>query len=94
MLRILTVCGNGIGSSLMLAMKIEEICKEEGMNDISVESADFNSALSKDTDIIVTVKEIASQFPDNKNVIITRSYTNKKKIKEEVLENIRQHYNK
>lgn len=94
MLRILTVCGNGIGSSLMLAMKIEEICKEEGMNDISVESADFNSALSKDTDIIVTVKEIASQFPDNKNVIITRSYTNKKKIKEDVLENIRQHYNK
>ena len=94
MLRILTVCGNGIGSSLMLAMKIEEICKEEGMNDISVESADFNSVLSKDTDIIVTVKEIASQFPDNKNVIVTRSYTNKKKIKEDVLENIRQHYNK
>ena len=94
MLKILTVCGNGIGSSLMLAMKIEEICKEEGMNDISVESADFNSALSKDTDIIVTVKEIASQFPDNKNVIVTRSYTNKKKIKEDVLENIRQHYNK
>ena len=94
MLRILTVCGNGIGSSLMLAMKIEEICKEEGMNDISVESADFNSALSKDTDIIVTVKEIASQFPENKNVIVTRSYTNKKKIKEDVLENIRQHYNK
>jgi len=94
MLRILTVCGNGIGSSLMLAMKIEEICKEEGMNDISVESADFNSALSKDTDIIVTVKEIASQFPDNKNVIVTRSYTNKKKIKEDVLENIRQRYNK
>ena len=94
MLRILTVCGNGIGNSLMLAMKIEEICKEEGMNDISVESADFNSALSKDTDIIVTVKEIASQFPDNKNVIVTRSYTNKKKIKEDVLENIRQHYNK
>jgi Phosphotransferase system, galactitol-specific IIB component len=94
MLRILTVCGNGIGSSLMLAMKIEEICKEEGMNDISVESADFNSALSKDTDIIVTVKEIASQFPDNKNVIVTRSYTNKKKIKEDVLENIRHYYNK
>lgn len=94
MLRILTVCGNGIGSSLMLAMKIEEICKEEGMNDILVESADFNSALSKDTDIIVTVKEIASQFPDNKSVIVTRSYTNKKKIKEDVLENIRQYYNK
>ena len=94
MLKILTVCGNGIGSSLMLAMKIEELCKEEGINDIAVESADFNSALSKDVDIIVTVKEIASQFPENKNVIITRSYINKKKIKEDVLENIRQYYNK
>ena len=94
MLKILTVCGNGIGSILMLAMKIEELCKEEGINDIAVESADFNSALSKDVDIIVTVKEIASQFPENKNVIITRSYTNKKKIKEDVLENIRQYYNK
>ena len=94
MLKILTVCGNGIGSSLMLAIKIEELCKEEGINDIAVESADFNSALSKDVDIIVTVKEIASQFPENKNVIITRSYTNKKKIKEDVLENIRQYYNK
>lgn len=94
MLKILTVCGNGIGSSLMLAMKIEELCKEEGINNIAVESADFNSALSKDVDIIVTVKEIASQFPENKNVIITRSYTNKKKIKEDVLENIRQYYNK
>lgn len=94
MLKILTVCGNGIGSSLMLAMKIEELCKEEGINDIAVKSADFNSALSKDVDIIVTVKEIASQFPENKNVIITRSYTNKKKIREDVLENIRQYYNK
>ena len=47
MLKILTVCGNGIGSSLMLAMKIEELCKEEGINDIAVESADFNSAFLK-----------------------------------------------
>lgn len=36
-MKILTVCGNGIGSSLMLAMKIEELCKEEGI-DAQVES--------------------------------------------------------
>ena len=42
-MKILTVCGNGIGSSLMLAMKIEELCKEEGI-DAQVESSDFNSA--------------------------------------------------
>ena len=89
-MNILTVCGNGIGSSLMLAMKLEELCREEGIDGMTVESSDFNSAQSKDVDLIVTVKEIADQFPQNKNIAIIRSYTNKKKIKEDVLEKIRE----
>ena len=60
-MKIITVCGNGIGSSLMLAMKIEEICKEEGI-DAQVESSDFNSAQGKSADLIVTVKELAEQL--------------------------------
>ena len=40
MISILTVCGNGIGSSLMLKMKIEEICAENGI-DAQVESIDL-----------------------------------------------------
>jgi PTS system ascorbate-specific IIB component len=86
-MKILTVCGNGIGSSLMLAMKIEEICKEEGIK-ADVESIDFNSAQGKDVDLIVTVKELAEQF-EHKEVAIVRSYINKKKIKEDILEIIR-----
>jgi PTS system ascorbate-specific IIB component len=83
-MKILTVCGNGIGSSLMLAMKIEEICKEEGI-DAQVESSDFNSAQGK----IVTVKELAEQF-DHKKIAIIRSYVNKKKIREDVLDIIKE----
>lgn len=30
-MHIITVCGNGIGSSLMLAGKVEELCEEEGI---------------------------------------------------------------
>lgn len=86
-MKILTVCGNGIGSSLMLAMKIEEICKEEGIQ-ADVESIDFNSAQGKDVDLIVTVKELAEQF-EQKEVAVVRSYINKKKIKEDILEIIR-----
>ena len=40
MISVLTVCGNGIGSSLMLKMKIEEICAENGI-DAQVESIDL-----------------------------------------------------
>ncbi|WP_434290699.1 PTS sugar transporter subunit IIB [Clostridium botulinum] len=87
-MNILTVCGNGIGSSLMLAMKIEEICKENGIA-ANVESTDFNSAQGKKADLIVTVKELAEQF-EGRDVAVVRSYINKKKITEDALEIIKQ----
>ncbi|AIF51335.1 PTS sugar transporter subunit IIB [Pelosinus sp. UFO1] len=84
MLTILTVCGNGIGSSIMLKMKIDEICEDHHIK-VSVESADFNSAQGKKTDLIITVKELASQF-EGREVAVVRSYINKKKIEEDILE--------
>jgi len=84
MISVLTVCGNGIGSSLMLKMKIEEICAENGI-DAQVESIDFNAAQGRKADLIVTVKELAG-----KNIAIVRSYINKKKITEDVLEALKQ----
>lgn len=87
---IITVCGNGIGSSLMLAMKIEEICRENNIK-ANVESTDFNSAQGKKADLIITVKELAQQF-DNREVAVVRSYINKKKITEDVLEIIKNKY--
>lgn len=84
MLSIITVCGNGIGSSLMLKMKIEEICEANGIR-AQVESADFNSAQGKKCDLIVTVKELAYQF-EGCEVAVVRSYINKKKIEADVLE--------
>ena len=79
MISILTVCGNGIGSSLMLKMKIEEICAENNI-EAQVESIDFNAAQGRKDDLIVTVKELAEQF-EGKEVAIVRSYIIKIKIK-------------
>lgn len=84
MIRVVTVCGNGIGSSLMLKMKIEEIAKENGI-EVSAESIDSNAATGKDADLFVTVKEFESIFTKGQRVAITRSYMNKKKITEDVL---------
>lgn len=90
MLHIVTVCGNGIGSSIMLKMKIEELCEENGIQ-ANVESTDFNSAQGMKCDLIVTVKELAAQF-EGRNVAVVRSYINKKKIAEDVLAIIQQKY--
>jgi ascorbate PTS system EIIB component len=86
MLKILTVCGNGIGSSLMLKMKIEQICEEHDIK-ADVESTDLNSAQGKKTDLIVTIKELAHQFED-RDMVVVRSYVNKKKIEEDVLDTL------
>ena len=84
MLKIITVCGNGIVSSLMLKMKIEEICAENNIQ-ADVESIDFNAAQGKQADLIVTVKELASEF-EGREVAVVRSYINKKKIADDILE--------
>ena len=83
-LKELTVCVNCIGIFLMLSMNIHEICAEEAI-DADVESCDFNSAQGRPADLIVTVKELAQQF-EGRNVAVIRSYVNKKKIKEDVLD--------
>ncbi|OLS03202.1 PTS sugar transporter subunit IIB [Tissierella creatinophila] len=84
MLKIFTVCGNGIGSSLMLKMRLDEICEEHGI-EADIESTDFNSAQGKGSDLIVTIKELANQFT-GKKVAVIRSYVNKKKIEADVLD--------
>lgn len=89
MLKIVTVCGNGIGSSLLLKLKVEEIAREEGI-EVDVESIDSGNATGMKADLFITVKEIASVFPDDQKVAIIRSYTNKKKIKEDVLETLQE----
>lgn len=89
MIKVVTVCGNGIGSSLMLKMKIEEIAKENGI-EIVAESIDSNGAVGKEADLFVTVKEFADIFKDNQKVVFTRSYMNKKKITEDVLPTLRE----
>lgn len=88
-MKVVTICGNGIGSSLMCRMKIEEILEEENISNVNVESSDFNSALSKGADLYVSVEELVSQLPDSVNKAVIRSYVNKKKIKEDVLEAIK-----
>ena len=89
-MKIITVCGNGIGSSLMLAMKIQEICDENSIK-ADVESCDLSAAVGKQCDLFVTVKELAMNFDSNKTVVVT-SYINKKKIKEDLLEAIKIKY--
>lgn len=86
MLKVRTVCGNGIGSSLMCAGVIIELLEENGLKDqCEVESIDFSNAQSQKADLYVTIQELAEQFDKQFKVAVIRSYVSKKKIAEDVL---------
>lgn len=84
MIKIVTVCGNGIGSSLLLRMKVEAIAKDLGI-EVEAESCDSNSAVGKGADLYVTVKEFQDIFPEGTRVCIVKSYTNRKKIEADLV---------
>ena len=66
-IKILAVCGCGVGTSLILRMNLEQVLKN---NDITaeVEHNDGTSAVGIITDIVVTSREIAGQIESNFDV--------------------------
>ncbi|WP_166372112.1 PTS sugar transporter subunit IIB [Psychromonas sp. SA13A] len=92
MIKIITVCGNGIGSSLMLAGVIKKLCKEWNI-DINIKSSDLMTAKSESADFFITAKRLATELKD-KEVIVIRSYTNIQKISDDIKEQILNFTNK
>ncbi|MGS0628432.1 MULTISPECIES: PTS sugar transporter subunit IIB [Photorhabdus] len=60
-MKITVVCGNGLGTSLMMEMSIKNILKDIGI-DASVDHVDLGSAKATQSDIFVGTKDIAEQL--------------------------------
>jgi PTS system ascorbate-specific IIB component len=71
-LRILAVCGMGLGSALLLRMLVEKAVSNLQL-EADVEVADISTArgAGTDADIIVTSAELAEQLGDVQGKIIT-----------------------
>jgi len=58
-MKIMAVCGSGLGSSFMLEMNIQEILRELGVSGVEVEHSDLSSATADQADLFVAAKDIA-----------------------------------
>ncbi len=63
MKKIMVVCGNGLGTSLMMEMAVKEVAKKIGL-EAEVEHEDLSSAASSNADIWVAATDIAKQLAD------------------------------
>lgn len=88
-MNIVTVCGMGMGSSLILKMNIDDILKKNGIT-AEVEACDLGSVTGRQVDLVVTTNELKSQLEGKGfNIIYLNNVIDKKAIEEKVLEAIK-----
>lgn len=86
-LKILAVCGFGVGTSLILSMNIEKVLKEEGV-EAEVEHLDVTSATGAPADFVVCSREIAGQLENSVKVplVVIGNFMNLDEIREKCVD--------
>lgn len=71
MLKIVAACGNGMGTSMIIKLKVEKICKLLNV-DAEVEALSMGQAkgLVNSADIIICSKHLVDNFDPNKKAKI------------------------
>lgn len=84
-MKIVTVCGMGFGTSLMLLMDVQAIGKKHGY-DIDGEAVDLGSAKGKTCDFMVASSEIASELSsESVEVVSINNLLDKEEIEQKVM---------
>ncbi len=84
-LKIVTVCGCGLGSSLIAKMSIDEILRANGYS-ASIETADGGSAAGIKCDLYVTTKQFAPRLEGQGiPIVVVTNFVNKEELAEKLL---------
>ncbi|MCH1961866.1 MAG: PTS sugar transporter subunit IIB [Clostridium perfringens] len=88
-MKIMTVCGFGVGTSLLLKMTVDSILEEEGING-EVEASDMTSACGNSADLILTSKEIGKEIEGQVSgkLVYISNFMDKEEVKEKILKAI------
>ncbi len=88
MIKVLSVCGLGQGTSLILKMNVEQALSDKGIR-ADVEHVDVSSASSMSADYIITSNELAEGLEGHSaKVIIVNNYFDMEEINQAVDEHI------
>ncbi|WGI36404.1 PTS sugar transporter subunit IIB [Mesomycoplasma lagogenitalium] len=70
-LKIIAACGNGMGTSMIIKLKVQKICKELGI-DATVEALSMGQSkgMTNSVDIIISSKHLSSEFNHNQQAKI------------------------
>lgn len=88
-IKILFVCGAGLGSSFACQMTTEDVLKKLGISNYELEHSDISSCLSLNPDVIITAENFKNQFekfnvPVGIKIIYLKNIVSKLEIEEKI----------
>lgn len=87
-MNIVTVCGMGFGTSLMMKMTIDDILKQENIK-ADVAAWDLGSVKGRTADLFVASEDMRSNFTDIEgNIIFIKNMTDVDEIREKIMKEI------
>ncbi|WP_196595487.1 PTS sugar transporter subunit IIB [Pectinatus frisingensis] len=85
-MNIITVCGMGMGSSLVLKMSVDDILTSHNIN-ANVEACDLGSLDGRNADLVITTDGLRSQVePKGYKTIYVHNVIDKSFIEKELLD--------
>ncbi|SEK94960.1 PTS system, ascorbate-specific IIB component [Carnobacterium iners] len=89
MIKIVTVCGAGVGSSLMMRLFSQQILDAEGI-EANVEASDISSVNPDSYDILITTSDFADALRDSSaRIVRIDNMMDKPYLKGQLLETIK-----
>ncbi len=92
MYKIVTVCGMGWGTSLMLKMNVNDLLRDHGLDrDFETVAGDLGSVKTEDADIIVGTRDMKRHLDGvDVAIILLDSVTDKDELKEKLFSVIKE----
>ncbi len=84
-MKILAVCGFGVGSSMVLKMTIDKVVKEMGIK-ATVENTDLSTAKATQADVYFTSNELLSELKNSVKAPVypVKKYMDKNEVKSQM----------
>ncbi|MEA4875996.1 PTS sugar transporter subunit IIB [Anaerorhabdus sp.] len=82
-MKIITVCGLGVGSSLILKMTVDSAMSQLGVK-CTIEHWDMGTIKGQNCDLIVTTEGFRKNFADQENVVYINNIVDVKETKEKL----------
>lgn len=85
MLRLMAVCGSGLGTSFMVEMNIQSIIKDLGVDDkVTVAHSDLGSASSNQADVFIVGRDLENSVQHLGEVKILNSIIDINELKQTI----------